>query len=385
MEGGKIIETSEDPLFGEVLFRLRRGKKDLATTRKPHVCSQKTCQPTSELTMIQEGTLEGPPLSSNVYLCIYGIVHICSASSCDVYATTHNQTCHISGIQHASMISSYDKNDHRTWYGKRDAETTRDSDRQKIRKIDLNDGEETPSTPSLPKGVIAKKRNKKSTISQHDAIEKARQVVDTLLFSASRTRCNEAAILEYKNEANVAKQAYVKSRSDIGQLPYGPDIYRLVGYYQSKPLPFIEFEKDEALIEYYAHVIYQVWELVLKYIVPTAKKKFDSQTGDEIVPTINYEFVCIGVLYEMRHGKIHDNMVILPHDDFLEEHLPTANRLCFFGYPKNAITKGNSILKSTYENAIDDGVSVAMLTLDVKKLPQQNFHIQYFKLGEKKL
>lgn len=114
-EEGRVFENDEDDDFGIVLVRLRKGKSDLSSSRKPHNCSHIICNPESEPSLVASGQLDGPPISTNVFLCQYGTIHICSASSCTLYLATHNQTCSISGFQLGVLQGSYDKNDDRTW------------------------------------------------------------------------------------------------------------------------------------------------------------------------------------------------------------------------------------------------------------------------------
>ena len=85
----------------------------------------------------------------------------------------------------------------------------------------------------------------------------------------------------------------------------------------------------------------------------------------------------------MRQGISREGVVLLPKDEFLLCNLPIINELSYFSIPKNAITKGNTMLLEMYQNAFQSGVPLDELTIDVDKLPTRNAQSAFIKLGQK--
>lgn len=386
---GRFFESDDDPSFHLVIKRLRKGKTDMVDVRKKHVCSSQTCNPQSEEQMVRSGTLDGEIVSNNVYLCKYGVVHVCSATSCKIFPSTQTQTCTISGFQMGTMVSSYDKNDYRTWNKSKETETTLGSDKvvtaSAPKKRDRNDdllpstGKEEP----LPVTVALKPLSKRPRplISERVAKEKSADIITNLMYSSARGQRNAAAIQEFRKEAMTAKNTYVQQRLQMRQLPYLTDVYRLIAHFTSKALPLVEFEPDLYLIEYYSCVVYQIWLLVLRYFVPE-KEKVRNESGEEILPRIDLETVCLGVLFGMRQGLSFGGVSVLPYDEFLASNLPLISELSYFGIVKNKITAGNTILVKTYQNALKEGAIPQDLVLDVTKLPEKNKQSEYKKLDK---
>lgn len=141
------------------------------------------------------------------------------------------------------------------------------------------------------------------------------------------------------------------------------------------------------LHEYYVQIILQVWRKVLQYFVLPADKEYEGDV--EIPPRIDFETVCLGVLYGMRQGIRIDEYVLLPKDDFLLMHLPIGSDLSYFkirydrwgvwGYfeliphtnRKDRISKGDKILAQTYDNAVSLGVPFNEIMIDVSTLPEK--------------
>lgn len=330
---GRLIEDTKDDRFGEIIHRMRKAKRDLCNSRALHVCSTKVCNPESEESLIRQGSLAGPPISSNVYLCKFGVIHVCSSSSCTNYGDSHNQTCHISGIQHGVVSSSYDKGDSRTWHKKTDV--------------------------GQPRQPPTKKAKVKKTLSEKVAKERARETVIKLLYSSDRKTRNDVAIAEHTEEAIEAKKTYEKERLVKRQAPFLTDVLRLMGYYSMKQLPLVEFEYDAPLIEYYACVMYQVWKMVLLH-TPVAEH-------------LEFESVCLGTLYGMRQGLGET----LPRDEFLSHNLPFINELAYFGIQKEKINDGTILIMGMCDAARKVGV---IAQLDVAILPQKNNVPQVFAL-----
>lgn len=382
---GRLIESDADGEFGRIIGRLKKGKKDLnVTVLKGHRCSHEECNPQNEEQMVYAGSLEGPPLSSNIFLCKYGNVHICSASSCDLYAFSKSQTCPLSGYQWGLAVCSYDKNDYRTWKRGGHVETgTKDHGAAfKLHNVLLSGDEEEKEKkdpPSREAPPPTKKRNIGSAtpLSKTAVLERAGDLITILLFSNCRRACNLEALASFKREAEKAKQTYIKRRNEHRQFPYLTDILRLVGHYLSQPLPLIEMEPDDALKNHYAHVIWQVWQNIVEYT-----ERIQEPDGTLVLPRIDFDMVALGVLYYMREGLQCEGVYVLPSDAFLMNMLPLVRDLDYFNIKKKKITKGAHFIENTYKRAIKlYNVLPEQLILDVTALPPKDLPTVFTKLG----
>lgn len=373
MEGsnisGRLIESENDVSLGQIMFRLKRGKStDLKQTRQ-HECSHELCHPQNEEYFVySKKILTGPVLSSNVYLCDFGCIHICSVTSCQLYGYSLTQTCPLSGLQWGLCTANYDRNDFRTWKGGGVVEThTNGEHLQKILlDVVLDTDKEAVEKEKEEEEIVFKKRRivKQNSISV--LLEKARTLVETLLFSSYRRTCNVKSLSVLQKNAAHAKQTYVASRKSKRQLPYLTDLIRLAGSYMQRPLPLLEVPRCHYTIEYYAHAVMTVWNHIVSY----CEKEIDAQSGDEILPRFNFDTVVIGVLYSMRSGVIMGDVQILPEDAFLKELLPEIRDLNFFSIEKRAVTQGCQLVTTTYRRAIGlHGILANQLVLDTVSLP----------------
>lgn len=393
---GRLIESDADRDFGRIIGRLKKGKKDLnVTVLKGHRCSHEECNPQNEEHMVYAGSLEGPPLSSNIFLCKYGNVHICSASSCDLYAYSKSQTCPLSGYQWGLAVCSYDKNDYRTWKRGGHVETSsREHVALKLHNVllfedkDENEKCKEKEDPLTKKKRVqellvppTKKRNTGSSsmvpLSKTGVLERSGDLITILLFSNCRRACNLEALSNFKREAEKAKQTYINRRTEHRQLPYLTDILRLVGHYLSQPLPLIEMEPDEALKNHYAHIIWQVWQNIVEYT-----ERIQEPDGTLVVPRLDFDMVALGTLYCMREGLQCDGVYVLPSDAFLMNMLPLVRDLDYFNIKKKKITRGAHFIENTYKRAIRlYNVLPEQLILDVTTLPPKDLPTVFTKLG----
>lgn len=346
-----FIEDESDPLYGEILNNLRASRNDLVfgagNKMRNHVCSNRECSPQSN--------------GSNVYLCKYGTVHLCSASRCEYYAHSHTKTCPISGIvmEHSIVAqNTYDKNDSRTW--KQESELAGALSESRI-------------------SVVEKKR-------KHSPMEtilrnNAENVVVNLLYSSNREKRNKVAYEAMAERAKKARQTYVNGRFKKRQLPYASDICRVTATVFAEPLPYVIYSYDEMMILYYVEIIIQVWHMVHKYAVPHKEKVYDMD-NKEVVPRIDFESVALATLYAMREGMDYEGVVALPRDVFLFENLPQLNDLdTYFGVSQNKITKGTTLLLMVYNNAKNDGAAVEDVCINLALLPDKDAESGFRKLG----
>ena len=332
--GGKTVERN-DLLCAQSLLRLRASKPDLEkTVAKLHICSRTVCNPQSEQMLIDESHLMGPPLTSNVYLCRYGTVHVCTPTACEHYALSNTQTCYISNFQMGPTVSFYDKNNSKSWFSKL---------------------EHLSGTPAAAGGGGGGKRIKPLTsLSPETMLERASDIVKLLLYSVCRHKRNLVAVEEYKQQANNAKNTYIRNQLRQQQLPFYPDVYRVRAFYSSQVLPLREYEYNPVLCNYYTQIVQQMWELVVETNTEPEKNLFDN--------------IVIGTLYALQKGIILQNMTVLPKDDFLAQNLPSGSDLPYFGMERNRISKCDLLISNLYERAQAQQIPVQRMMIKFEKI-----------------
>jgi hypothetical protein len=361
--GGKTIERN-DPLFNKALARLFQGKKDMSDSREQHTCSHAVCNPQSEeqvyRSSIPAGGGNGDIISSNIFLCKFGTVHVCTQTSCNMYQHAPIQTCPISGFQHGSIVSNYDKNNSKTWNLKLEHVYTGVGKKEVDAPPPLRAGGNEPHT-----------KKRRGTLPQQEDLEhKASTIVNLLLFSNCRIDRNNEAIRQCQLEAEEARQTHLKKRTLEKQQPFWTDVYRLTGRYLSRPLPLTIFERNVNLHDYYVNIIMQVWERVQKFYILPGDKVYDEH-GIEIVPRLDFGCISLGTMYIMRQGLRVGQHMLLPKDDFLLINLPIANELTFFNIQKSTINKGDKIITKAYENAFIANAPIAEIVINLNALPEK--------------
>src|SRR6185437_9638549 len=126
------------------------------------------------------------PVSSNIYICALGSLHICSRSCFEYYGAQQDQTCHVSGIQHGTVVSSYDANDWRTW-----KKVVPGAEVAPVAKSTT-----ATTTTAQKKATPSRKRKSLSVSGNATAVaeaDRAETIVTNLLFSSMRTQRNLAA------------------------------------------------------------------------------------------------------------------------------------------------------------------------------------------------
>jgi hypothetical protein len=281
------------------------------------------------------------------------------------------------------LEGSYDRNDSRTWYSKatpsaenpsKKRDRTLKTTESTVVKKKTKKAPPPPPPPSKPKRVI------QHTVSEALVKSRASETVTCLLFSSHRAKRNAEAILEMERHAAKARNTYIIERFNQRQLPYLSDIYRLIGDIMSRALPLVEYVFDEGLHDYYVNVILQVWNIMVKHIVPADEKEYDDK-GGEIVPRIDLDMVVLGTLYAMRQGLIRNCVALLPRDEFLLVSLPLIHETSFFPIHKKKIGRGITLLNKVYDSALADGVPADELMLDISKLPEKGGARVFKKLG----
>jgi hypothetical protein len=344
-----LVEGSNHPLFSQAIARLRRGiAGDLSEHREAHQCSSMICAPQCEESLIQAGKLVGPALTSNLYLCRLGSIHICTEQT---HADGH--TCPISGrMFNADRVSSYAKDDPRTWNS----------------KPEISGG-----TRAVPLSKRKRATNTHKELTDDEVTQKATAMVKLLLYSSVRAALNRDAILRHEQEAKDAVCTYTKQQMQNKQLPFWTDMYRIVSYYSAQPLPYVEFCFDQTRCDYYVHVIRHMWKRIQLYYALSSVSSSSSSgggTGAGGPPRLHFEHACLGILYAMRQGVIKQNHELLPKDNFLLLNLPCGQDLQHFNIQRNSMSKGETILECALNNALYKAhVSVQELQLNMLDMP----------------
>jgi hypothetical protein len=305
-----------------------------------HNCSKDYCHPRSE------EDFGGQPKTYNVYLCKFGTIHVCSEESCKLYGSTPTQTCPVSGQQMSSIVSTYAKDDSRTWYNK---------------------GTETEGATTGSAGRKKKRASIFNNVLQSESSvrDMAETIVTKLLYSHARVEHNEIAIKKYTQESTIAMNTYcVARKTKLNQMGYLTDLYRIRAFYLSQYIPLKEMELDMNVVKYYVEIIWQVWKICVKYHVHPDQRIYN-QNGNEIKNRLSVDVVALGVLYSLRQGISVEGLPVLPKDDFLE-HLPLVNNYAVFGIDKKKVTKGLNTILATYTNATNLGVDQKELLLDLR-------------------
>lgn len=375
---GKSISSDKDPIFIHSLIRLRSGKKDLTTSREGHNCCQATCNPQSEYQMICQGSLLGMPVTSNVFLCKFGQIHICTENGCKLYLSAQNHACPISGFQFGLNLSSYSSGDYRTWRNPTAAKQADVTYTGGDARMLLSQSGASVVVASAP--IASQEKGKKVTriyytkkIPLDQVCDRADKMVYLLLYSPTRKRVIENMLQQNQERGTEAQLTYIRNvRLQEQQLPYYTDLYRLKGYWSSKPVALTEFAVNEDAKAYYVSVISQIWHKVLKFYISAKDKRYDPITKSEIVPRIDFDAICLGTLYGMRMGMQKNGLVILPRDEFLRNNLPTINDLSLFGnVEKSLITKGDKLISTSFDNAIADQVPVNEIVLSMDQFEKR--------------
>ena len=274
-------------------------KGELVESACAHVCETAFCRPQNEVAL----NLPGPPLDDSVYVCRYGQVHVCTEDECE---NVFGGTCALSGRSHANHtgMSSYDKNDYRTW----------------------NSGTHT----ARHYGANAKRQRIKPLE------PRVTQVITTLLYSPVRNDINKHSHKAYAEifKRKVAQYVQENEMPSIIQIEMMEEKYKN----HNEKIPIIAYDHDA--VERYTALILRTYSLVKQYSLDPSK----------------LETVAVGVLYMLRQGFVAEGRTLFEIDSFLLHNLPSPSDLPRFGYQKSSITKGKHQIQNVYNNLLREGV-----------------------------
>lgn len=338
----KLIKGVDDPDYHRVLTRLRQRFGPAPPLS--HTCTAQECfqDAKSEETLVKTRFLMGPAISSNVFLTRCHSVHLCSENTCRLYTSDPTGTCPVSGIQYGTLLSSYDKNDSRTWYSRPYLESGAAAAAAPLKKLPA------PPVPA-PAPVI-------QTLSEEVKKNLASNMLRLLLWSPKREKRNNHICKQLTEESNDACNNYIKSQRLAKQLPFWTDLYRIRAFMMSKQPMLQILVYDETLHDYYVAIICQVWDRVVKFRADMSEK----------LTRTDLESVAIGVLYGMRQNEYRcHGIVILAKDDFLTQELPPIPELGpYFDVSRNRVTRGQKLFREAFEFAFAKGVPHSEIELD---------------------
>lgn len=341
----KTIKGVDDPDYQRVVSRLRLRFGPGPPVN--HVCKSECFHDAkSEEALVRTHFIQGPPISGNVFLTRCHTIHLCSENTCRLY--TDNGTCPISGLQYGTMISSYDKNDSRTWYSRPYLESNAPPPPPPMKKKRELPAAATTTNATFPKELIN---------------QLASNVVRLLLWSPKRELRNKRIHEQLTIEANGACANYIKSQRLAKQLPFWTDLFRIRGFMMSQQPMLQILLYDETLHDYYVAIISQVWDRVVK---------FRSTEFTEKLTRADLEAVAIGVLYGMRQNEYRcRGVTLLAKDDFLTQELPSISELGpHFGLERNLVTRGQVLFRKAFEYAFSKGVPHSEIELDTAAITQ---------------
>lgn len=329
--------------------RLRRA---IPAPMPNHVCHQACLREFhSEPNLVRQGKVPpGAAEMPHLFVLACRTIHVCTELQCIYWADSQEHTCPISGMVYgAAQTSSYSKGDARTWYVR-------------------GTNEQQSAPPAPPPAQLLPLRIAKSVMTAEQIEDRCTVMVKLLLYSRQRVARNAAIQEEQRRSADLACSTYLQKQADERQPPFFTDLYRMRAYLLFAEAPLCILEFDASRCSYYVGIMTQIWYRVQRFFVRDQDKVHDSHAV-EIVPRLDFESVILATLYGMRLGYSQRGTRIIPQDAFLAQHLPLISDLItHFSLPRDAITKGQKILRRAFENAFLDNVPVDQIELDTGAL-----------------
>lgn len=295
-----------------------------------HVCRNETCHPENE------ATLTGKPVyrchSDHIYVCDYGTVHVCGPEHCSlgVQGDFGETVCPISGIVLGEEeVLAVGRNAEPHW------KVVRTDKKRKHSKTTTKD-----TTP----------RNTGVT-SPTKVAEKCRVMIKRLFFSAMRhTRNTE--ILNDRNECLKSRvEKYVLEKKKARTFLALPEIMCLQSNVLADPLPYAELRESDHVdtIAECVDTVRQIWEkLICRFYGPD--QLYTQLLGAPSRPPP--EYIILGILYLMKSGHRQQNVVLIPYNAFVAQHLPNEKDLKYFGYSIGRLKPGKDLVLKFYDRAM---------------------------------
>ena len=327
-----------------------------------HVCSHHVCQPIDEVTLIKRQLLTGPPVTTFVYMCRFGYYHVCTERMC--HGVQRFGSCPISGksFVHHQAISSYDKNDSRTYsniqvvhgvntYPFRSQDQPRVFKRQKLTNSNINifeaeaDVREEEPVCQEVDDVVVNTAQPVQKQKRRMLYHRVQHIVFNLLYGSIRKRLNRE---HQDKQAEIKEMQWSRYKQQCGKDGILNVIQGMIIESNcTQPDPFQILEYNHTHEQYYVDTILTIYDRVIQYSSFTNPK-----TGYH--KFIDVESVTLYVLYGMRLGLTIDTIEVLPQDVFLLEHLPAVNTLEHFCLNRRKISIGSKLVRDAYQNALKD-------------------------------
>jgi len=359
------------------LTEVRKRVRDLATKHAQHECSEQMCAPRSERFYLQHGYIAPPIVCDCVFLCRLGAVHVCSPQTCTRYLENKHGMCPISGACYGNVYQTdYDKEDSRTWYQTPqtsvvDEKGARQLERKKrSRMVLMQSGsifeeekvKEEQKVEDAPQEKMPKKGTKTWRNRTRQQLEqKVTRVLHALLFSHTRKQYNSDVAQKHEDAHRKEQEKYLQKCKTTGQFPNLIDLHTIGNYYNNLPLPMLNIEMDQVMLNHYVNLIMQVWGTVSKYT-------------DENATKVSIEAVALGTLYTLRQGLIYKGLEMIPKDPFMSQRgvLPIINDIVRFGFTKKNVTCGEKLIDAAYNRAMMLKVCKDELMIDFSQIQEQN-------------
>jgi hypothetical protein len=117
-------------------------------------------------------------------------------------------------------------------------------------------------------------------------------------------------------------------------------------------------------MRYYVHIVMQVWDMALEFLVGTGPN------GEVTRAKPSIETIALATLYFMQTGYRPYNIELLPFDEFLCVHLPRSSDLSALGFDKKDDTAGTRLLVDMFSNALAAKADLSRLRTSATSGPQ---------------
>ncbi len=197
----------------------------------------------------------------------------------------------------------------------------------------------------------AKRRYMRSADDREKLRRRAEQCIETLLYSPTRKRINDAKAMELASDCKVEIKEYYKEHER--GFPNLIEVVTIKANFSLQPPHMLILSTDPDRMDYLVHVILRTWEIVTT-----------SPWGLEN-PGASFLHHCLGVMYTMRTGWTPNGNSLIPRDPYMA-HLPLITDLERFGedYMRKYQTTGTKNLKSAFHSCLSVGWGPNRLSLN---------------------
>lgn len=279
---------------------------------KEHVCYPHICHPMNEEELVRLGvypTNERSPFNPYLYLCNHLQVHHCTDELC---RHLEKGVCPISGlaVETQSSFLRADKRTHRV----------RDGFQSSIPS--------TPTTTTRGRGAGDDEIN--------PIQDQVSLIIETLLFSNTiRAQVNALNTEELDKEYRGGKIRDYLNSCTINHQPVNRVFLRMI----KDEWAWRRFQRELPILDQPIDIVQHYTMLVMTFL------------GHIQHTRVSIQCVTLWILYRMRNGYRLDDVTIIPVDPYMARNLPPMKRLPLFGYPRNSITKGKSIIQHVLDQA----------------------------------